>query len=1275
MHEFQNPFEYKIVYVISVDARDHDGCLKIGETSLKSDAEPDQNALEAAAHKRIKQFLGTAAVAYRLLHVQIAVDQNDITFSDHDVHRVLRNSKIKPVRFPQFSAQEWFRIEPTTALAAIRAVVERRENLSGIPVSSIEKIIFRAEQLEAIKTACSHFKKKTPDRVLWNAKMRFGKTLCALEVIRRCKFARSIIVTHRPVVNEGWFDDFRKIFAATEYIFGSKNNGEASVKRLIKRGKPFVFFASMQDLRGSELVGGNFDKHAEVFNADWQLVIVDEAHEGTQTTLGDNVIRALVKSSAHVLMLSGTPFNLIDDFDDSKTFTWSYVDEQREKAKFAREHPDEFNPYEELPRMNIFTYDLGKLIHSTQFVDLEDKAFNFAEFFKVDDNRFAHHSDVLKFLDLLSLRAESKFPFANQKFREMFRHTLWILPGVDEAKTLADILKEHVVFRNFEIVCVAGSDETSLGALDKVKSAIENCERTITVSCRRLTVGVTVPEWTAVLMLGGAANVSAMNYMQTIFRVQSPCKRGGKLKTECFVFDFAPDRILKVLAEVAASDKRGNGKTLLGEFLNFAPVIAYDGSRMKEFRGDDLFRQLNRVNVEKVFRAGFDSQLLFNLSELGDIDIKNAAQLKKIFDAKLSKTRDEIVINDSGLDKEKREPNSTKQKKSDVDPMKKRRDEFVKNLRAVASRLPLMIYGADVRDDEISIDGITELVDDRSWEEFMPRGLSKELFGELVRYFDADVFAGAARRIRDKVRAADDLSPPERINEIAELFSTFKNPDKETVLTPWRVVKMHLHLVLGSADDETLREVTKLVFNEKSKVLDINSKTGLYPLYVAQNIWRQRCRIEIEQNFGHPIDLKRELELWQQTVEQNVFALCRTETAAAVTRRTLIGFVENVRVNVRCMPDIVERLRECFKENYFKHFVNDICSRSFWKEGARGIMKFDAVVGNPPYQSNAVEGGTDLPVYHYFIEAVEKIAKRATLIHPARFLFEAGATPKKWNKKVLLDKHWKIAAYEIKSQNWFPSSDIKGGVAITYYDKSQNFGSTDLFIPIDELRSIHQKVVVDNRQFQPLSSIVFSKSSYRFTKKLHEDHPDAAERLSAGHEFGMTTNVFARLPDIFTIKKPDDGHEYSTCYGFYRNHRAYRYIRRDYINEPENFLKYKVLLPASNGSGAIGETLSSPLVSHTETFLSIGSFDSIAEAEAAFKYIKTKFCRVMLGILKVTQHNPPSTWAKVPLQDFTAASDIDWTLPIAEIDRQLYRKYDLTSEEIEFIEARVKAMD
>lgn len=339
-------------------------------------------------------------------------------------------------------------------------------------------------------------------------------------------------------------------------------------------------------------------------------------------------------------------------------------------------------------------------------------------------------------------------------------------------------------------------------------------------------------------------------------------------------------------------------------------------------------------------------------------------------------------------------------------------------------------------------------------------------------------------------------------------------------------------------------------------------------------------------------------------------------------------------------------------------------------------MKFDVVIGNPPYQEE-LQGTSDKPIYNYFIDGAMEIADKVTLITPARFLFNAGKTPKKWNEKMLNDEHFKVMFYKQDSSKIFPGTDIKGGVAITYHDVEKDFGAIETFTSFEELNSIYKKVY-HRSDFETLSDFVFAPESYKLTDKLHSDYPEAESRLSKGHKFDVTTNIFEKLPEVFTDEKVSESS--LQMIGRLNNERVYKYVSSQYIKAPDNLNKYKIILPKSNGSGAIGEVLSTPLVGtplvgHTQTFISIGSLDTQSEADALLKYVKTKFARTLLGVLKITQDNKKSTWKYVPLQDFTVNSDIDWSQSVADIDRQLYQKYGLSPEEIAFIESKVKEMD
>ena len=345
-------------------------------------------------------------------------------------------------------------------------------------------------------------------------------------------------------------------------------------------------------------------------------------------------------------------------------------------------------------------------------------------------------------------------------------------------------------------------------------------------------------------------------------------------------------------------------------------------------------------------------------------------------------------------------------------------------------------------------------------------------------------------------------------------------------------------------------------------------------------------------------------------------------------------------------------------------------------------FKFDVVIGNPPYQEE-VKGTSDKPIYNLFMDEAYKIAKRVSFITPARFLFNAGKTPKTWNQKMLEDEHLKVEFFEQDSSKVFGNTNIIGGVAVTYRDSDMNFGAIGTFTAFPELNEILKKVVKTNSE--SFSNIVFGQNIYQYTDKLHEDYPNAEGLLSKGHKYDVTSNAFDRLDFIFFDKKPDNKNSYIQILGLQNNKRVYKWVRSEYISNHISLTKYKVFVGTSNGaSGTLCDIaarmistplLGTPFVGTTQTFLTVGSFDTEEEANAVLKYVRSKFARALLGVLKVTQHNTSEKWKYVPLQDFTSSSDIDWTQPVHEIDQQLYKKYGLDEYEIEFIESHVKEME
>lgn len=1310
----------------SIPGTKHRSRLKIGAATI-SEANPTQEDINAAANRRIKAQTLTADVLYILEHAELAVTNNKSYFSDHQVHDVLKRSGYERKSESANSRSEWFEVDLGIAKSAIQAVKEGRKALSTSEKTAkyISPFQFRPNQLAAIKKTTNAIKGKRK-RFLWNAKMRFGKTSAAMQVAKENKMKKVIIVTHRPSVSADWYEDFGKVFAGTNYQYSSKTKG-VTIETLNKGNKPFVYFVSIQDLRlskrvvedatsGSQAVG--FDKNDDVFDTTWDMLIVDEAHEGTQSNLGDATFLKIPTN--FTLQLSGTPFNIMHKHEEEDIFTWDYVMEQEEKLNWDENNPGVPNPYAELPALSIFTYDVDTFANhigslGEDFHDSLDGAFRFHEFFRVEKDeedgdiaKFVHESMVKKFLDLLADDSlPTKFPYATEEYRSYNKHSLWLLPNrVEVIEAMEKLLKNHPIFGagNFGIVNISGNkkdfkdeEEDEKDAKEKVIKAVDKYDYTITLTGQRLTTGASIPEWTAVFMMSDTS--SATTYLQTAFRCQTPAKIDGKLKTQGYVFDFAPDRTLKLVAEaIELNHKSGktnspDQKTAMQKFLNFCPILAAKGGAMKPYDVAEMLGQLKKAVIERVSRNGFDDPKLYNdeLLKLDELEINKFNALKTLIGKSTNERVNEIKINEHGMTdlqaqkaeeaERKKKQELSEQDKEALRKLKEAREQkknAISILRAVSIRMPMLVYGANVSiREDITLQKFIDLVDVESWQEFMPAGLSKQQFGEFTKYYDEDVFKGVTHSIRAKAYDCDDLLPTERIQAIAEIFSTFKNPDKETVLTPWNVVNKHLTLAFGGHDfindekDKTGKPIwkskdvdTSIWEQDETKILEINSKSGMYPLLAAYNVYtRQLKKIKKpEEKVSH--------DIWKKVLEDNIYVLCKSPMAQSITLRTLTGYRRDIKPNIVYIEHLVHKLQQ---KDDFKNY--NIRSELFKKFGLQdNDMKFTAVVGNPPYQEQTKDT-SDNPIYHYFIDEAYKLADKVTLIHPARFLFDAGKTPKSWNGKMLRDKHIKVIFYEQISLKVFPDTDIKGGIAITYRDSASDFGAIGVFTKSTELSSILKKTS-KHADFLGFNQLFYTQNKFNLDT-LYADYPKYKKTIgSDGREKRLTTPIFEQLEVFSEIEKSKNSYK---ILGLIKNKRVYKYIDRKYLDVHSNLKTYKVILAKSSGSGKLGEALSTPLlgepqVGYTQSFIGIGAFLAKTETQSCMKYVKTKFCRTLLGTLKVTQDNPKSTWKNVPLQDFTKKSDIDWSKSITEIDKQLYKKYELDKKEIDFIETHVKTM-
>lgn len=1329
-------------------------------------------------------------------------------------------------------------------------------------------ITLRSEQRDAIDKAKEHFcirsgrrgayqytLKSGEQKYLWNAKMRFGKTICAMQLMRELDVKRTLIITHRPVVGDSWQDAFKQVVGSKNptiqgnsnisrtYDFGTRSDKEEDNKgnyydleRFVEtEGNHYAFFVSMQYIRLSELVNAktqvrnreraqndmfghsatkeNEKLKADILNTDWDLVIIDEAHEGTLTSLGNSVIKDfLKKENTKMLYLSGTPFNLYEDFKEDEIFTWDYIAEQQAKINWEREHPGEKNPYAELPKMNIFTYDITKNINNV--LD-QSGIFTFNEFFRTwtgnpkADNasmpegakgRFVHEEDVNKFLNLLCTKdSENNFPFSTDEYRKMFRHTLWVVSHVNEAAALEKLLKEHRTFHRFDVINVAGqndSDEERENALDRVLSKIGEMPEmtsTITISCGRLTTGVTVKPWTAVFYLKGGDR--AATYMQTIFRVQSPWvikdEVGNikKMKTECFVFDFAPDRTLKIVAETAkfssmakakekSQDENEMDKTqemrdkeTVKDFIELCPVISMDGGKMSPLDVNHIYKQLENVFIDRLVRKGFDDPCLYNQDELNKVNPeiinhigenggqapderrKNAKEnvdLSHMTDEQRAEW-EEMIRQKKAEAKAKAEEKTRKDEKFKQDweswteeqreewlqkeaeriarreKAKEERDEFKKritNIRGIALRIPLLMYGgADAGDtkEDITVDNFTRKIKDESWAEFMPKGISKEDFNKIKKCFNATRFEEAGKKYRALTREADFMHVEDRIKMITDIFSYFRNPDKETVLTPWRVVNMHMSDTIGGycffnekfdgpCSEEVLDEngnvidevetnkprfvnqgdVTRQLFDNvnltgdlQTKILEINSKTGLYPLYVTYSLYRRRLEEYVKAECitdPSTVSVQEEQVVWDDIVANNMYVICNTPMAVGITRRTLFGFRDvEVKANIK-NEQLIERA-----SNDQEGLIKELESYGFWKGNrSKDIMKFNAVVGNPPYQVST-EGESDrrnsfyaIPVYQEFIDVAKKLNPAyISMITPSRWMTKSGQGIKdEWVDEMINGNHFIHISDFLDSTECFSGVSIGSGINYFLYSQLYN-GPCDYFLYANGTMTKCRQKLNDSGA----GIVIRDPHAARIFQKVLNYEGDYTNKnfsslISPRDPYTTKINGVSILGTNWTgfSEKEDNEHNIK----LYLNKRLVSsgiawISEKDVKKNTQTIPYHKILIPKAYGSATDPYVIGKPIYASPNsvcsvTYLVVGFNNEIINhtmAENIMTYMSTRFFRYLVSMKKKTQDNPRDVFQFVPLQDFSKP----WT------DEELYEKYGLDMFEREYIESLIKPME
>ena len=1220
----------------------------------------------------------------------------------------------------------------------------KKDDATDIDVST-EPFIPRENQQACIDNIINAYHNGR-HHLLCAAHPRFGKSFTALYALDKLGEINFVMVVSAVAdAHDEWKDTVSLPNFRNNWIFlDAKRLAEGTghdIANAINAGKKVVLFCTLQDIEGSEKKA----KHAEIykFAKHNSSLIVDETHNGGRgitfskkikqldtNDVDDDVERELngkMNDAAinfgfvNQLHLSGTPYRILltDEFaPEDIVYMSSYSDLLAEKHNWFIEHADEDeheNPYYEFPERYNFVYDINQIPDERmkQFID-EEGIPRLAELFAVvpGENRFVNEDVVRALVKALwggftkqgcwGILADKVLNQAVKKF-----HILMKLPSIAACDAFAALIDDCPEFADYAVI-LATSNRQRNPSVKSIKQQIKLADEsdetagTITLTCQRLSAAVSVKQWN--VAINAADGKSAQDYDQFAQRVCTPFTvdfiddDGNTIKQvakpNVFVIDLVPERVLSVSMQAAMAKCAGRGVSSPEDFR--AELEKESSNTMTFFiSGIESMKQVTAVDVmdmsanyaksstidSSVAKIPFCPSLF--AGDTADVlnSLEGEISSAKSFDTKTYDGADDTDVsdkrkkpNDDVAPKSKTESTDSVDTDSDSKEEAKQIQENETKQRAFFARmgylsvlanrqfdsLTALLTGFAVRKDgEKTVMNVTGL---SLSDCFLVAAAIKD--SPRVRMAADNLVYVMSRRMNDENMTTDD--------KLRVLMQSFQKLGSSEIITPSNIAD----LMISKIDDNRLFDI----IGSKSRIVELSSEIGEFAIALVKRF--EELGVFVSEARQSICSLPASPLAYELTKKVYELLGLDSDNIYSFTAYDLLDAIKSDDGNVD--ETAIQRVSAIMKQ---AKKPCDISLKDKVQEGTDKV-NIEAIVGNPPYQTNVKDdsGREQLfSVYNLFIDFSKLTATDSILVTPGRFLFDIGRTPHAWNRNMLVDKHYSVVKYYPNSSDVFASVDIKGGVAITEYNNAVEHNPIGTFVPFDELRNIMSKVINSNN-FRSISTIAYASESYKFVEQMHIDYPQIGSMLSRGHRYDLKSNVLGKLTGIvFNCDKPNDGNDYAEIVGRISNQRTSRYIRVDYLKTPNNFKKFKVIIPAANGSGMIGEKISTPLVGtplvgtplvgHTQTFMSFGCFDTNGEAEACLKYLKSKFARAMLGTLKVTQTNPITVWRNVPLQDFTSSSDIDWTQPISDIDKQLYQKYNLTDEEINFIETHVKAMD
>ena len=1016
------------------------------------------------------------------------------------------------------------------------------------------------------------------------------------------------------------------------------------------------------------------------------------------------------------LHLSGTPYRILMGSEFEKEDIISFVQfsdivneqEEWDRKYLNNDDVNEWdNPYYGFPQMVRFAFNPNESSRKKmEALKRSGVTFAFSKLFEpksinkdVKNNghkKFINETEILDLLQVIdgSKEDEGLLSFLDyDKIKEgkMCRHMVMVLPYCASCDAMEELLsKQRDIFKNlgeYEIVNISGVDAGRIYKKPSdIKNKIKECEdlnkKTITLTVNRMLTGSTVEQWDTMLYFKDTS--SPQEYDQSIFRLQNQYIRTlssangfikENLKPQTLLVDFDPDRLFRMqeqksLIYNANIEENGNSKLKerIVEELRISPVIMMNHNKIKQVDATNILEAISEYNNQ---RSVSDEVLDIpvDLSILNEETIRKAIEQQAEFNSKQGLTIDPNQGEGDELDidaavEEVKNSEGNQEKTEGKDYTEEKTDKEIEKLESQIKTYyqRILFFSFLTKDKVASLDDILSVIDTNE-----NIRLSKNLFLDkgVIEKISKVMNPFKRSRLDYKIQNISLLAWDESVTPLTRAMTSinkFNRMSESEVITPFRVCDEMTRLL----PEERLKEIV----SNQDKLLDIASKSGEY----AVSLYK---RLTSELGYSH------------EDVKDIIYSIPTSSIAYEFTRR----FYEILDINVENIAarfnanDLINVKNDKNEIDYEEISVILKQEKPFEKitledeiKAGEQEVRFGAVIGNPPYQENSKDT-SDKPIYNYFMDISYNLSDFVCLITPARFLFNAGKTPKAWNKKMLSDKHFEVIKYYQKSSDVFAEINLKGGISITVRDISKESEPIGTFTSFKELNSVRKKVT-SLSDFSSIADQVYLQNKLNL-KKLYSDYPDFINIIgSGGKEKRLTTSIFNQIP-IFSNEKINNN--YVQILGLIENHRVFKWIDRKYLENQTNFERFKIIVPKSNGTGAIGEVLSTPLIGepligepligYTQSFISIFSLDSNKHAIAALKYIKSKFARTLLGTLKITQDNNKETWANVPMQDFSENSDIDWSKSIHEIDLQLYKKYNLSNEEIRFIESRVQSME